>query len=93
MPTSMSTGRRREPPQGLTTNMLIRCAPEMREAVEAAADIEGRTMAAVCREAINTWLAQHPDLTPNATNAPAATGAFQRTRTRAAEGGDPLASA
>jgi len=50
-------------------------------------------MASICREAIDEWLAQHPDLTPNATNAPAATGAFQRTRTRASEGGDPLASA
>lgn len=73
--------------------MLIRATPEMRDAVEAAADIEGRTMAAICREAIDEWLAQHPDLTPNATNAPVPAGAFQRTRTRASEGGDPLSQA
>ena len=65
----------------------------MRDAVEAAADIEGRTMAAICREAIDEWLAQHPDLTPNATNAPGPAGAVQRTRTRASEGGDPLSQA
>lgn len=77
--TVIVTRRRREPPAGLDVNVLFRCRPEMRDAVEHAANAQGRTMAAICREAVAAWLDQHPDLTPDATNAPPASGAFQAT--------------
>jgi predicted DNA-binding protein len=89
--TVIVTRRRREPPAGLDVNVLFRCRPEMRDAVEHAADAQGRTMASICREAVAAWLDQHPDLTPDATTPrlPAGRPSDQQTP-RPTHGGDAI---